>query len=262
IKHASFGPRLATFRDGMGTLTETLARQLGASVKLGVAVVALQSSGSGWRIAVREAGVAGELEADAVVLAIPSHAAGPVLETLDPGLGAIVTRIPYAPVAMVHLGYHREDVPRLPAAYGFYTPSNEPSPLLGGVFTSELFPGHAPTGSAFIACRMGGAREPDTLARTDDELIALAHQQLERLLGARARPAFARVVRHPRALPQYTLGHLEQVEAIDASVRRHPGLFLTGNAYRGLGILDCLRQADPVARQVAEHLSWPFSSSP
>jgi len=199
-----------------------------------------------------------ELECDAVALTMPAHEVGAVVGGVEPAVAAIVGRIPYAPVVMVHLGYRSADVPRLPHAYGFYAPSSEPSRLLGAVFTSEIFPSHAPAGTALVACRMGGAREPGLLAQSDRELGDLAHQELTRLIGASAPPIFRRVVRHPRALPQYTLGHTERVDAIEAAVRRHSGLFLSGNAYRGLGILDCLRNSESLATRIAEHLSWPF----
>jgi oxygen-dependent protoporphyrinogen oxidase len=262
VRRAMLGPRLASFCDGMRTLPEALARRLGDDVHLGVAVVSIKSSGSGWRVGLQRGGERSEVEADAVALTIPSHAASPVLQTVDLSLASIVGRISYAPVAMVHLGYRRDDLPRLPQAYGFYTPSSEPCALLGAVFMSVLFPSHAPAGHSLIACRMGGAREPDLLGRSDEELVASAHQELARLLGARGLPSFHRVIRHPRALPQYTLGHGERVASIDAAIGRRPGLFLSGNAYRGLGILDCLRQADLTAQRIAEHLSWPFPSEP
>lgn len=262
IQEAALGPKLATFRDGMGTLPTALARELGADLWLGTPVVGLRPHQSGWRVTVQERSGRTEVDADAVALTVPSHAAGALLEGVDAGLAAVVGRISYAPLAIAYLGYRRADVPQLPQAYGFYTPSSETCALLGAVFSSELFPGNAPREHRLIACRMGGSRDPDLLARTDDDLAHRAHLELVRLLGARREPVFRRVVRHPRALPQYTLGHQEKVAAIDAAVARHPGLFLSGNAYRGLGILECVRQAPPLGRRIAEHLSWPFPPSP
>lgn len=245
---------LASFAEGMGALPAALARALGGDLQLEVAAVGARRAGAGWRVAVERKGDRAEVEADAVVVAAPAYAAAPILEGVDPGLARLVARISYAAVAVVHLGYPREQLPYLPAAYGFYAPAGEPSRLLGAVFTSALFPDHAPTGHALLACRMGGAREPALVGRPDAELVRLAHAELEALFGARARPAFSRVVRHPQALPQYTLGHSERVDAIEAAAARHPGLFLAGNAYRGLGVLDGLRQAGPLAERIAGHL--------
>jgi oxygen-dependent protoporphyrinogen oxidase len=159
------GPRLASFREGIGTLALALAAKLGSELELGVAVADVRPAGSGWRVVLDEGGRRRELDCDAVALTMPAHAVGAVVGGVEPAVAAIVGRIPYAPVVMVHLGYRCADVPRLPHAYGFYAPSSEPSRLLGAVFTSEIFPSHAPAGTALVACRMGGAREPGLLGQ-------------------------------------------------------------------------------------------------
>lgn len=258
----ALGTQLASFREGMGTLTGELARRLGGDLTLSASVTSVRSSGSGWAVHVERAGKRELVHADAVALTAPAHALGPVLEAEDPALAANVARISYAPIAVAYLGYRQADLPRLPRSYGFYTPSSEPNALLGAVFTSELFPLHAPPGHHLLACRLGGSRDPEVLARRDDEIAWRAHQELSRLLEVRGDPVFTRVVRHPRALPQYALGHPRRVHAIDAALSHHPALFLSGNAYRGLGILDCLREAQLLASRIASHLSWPFEANP
>ncbi|HEY3449741.1 MAG TPA: protoporphyrinogen oxidase [Myxococcales bacterium] len=262
LRASAFATQLATFREGMGTLTAELGVRLGRDLALKASITSIRSSGSGWDVHVLRGVHREVVHADAVALTAPAHALGPVLETEDPALAASISRIPYAPIAVAYLGYRQSDLPRLPKAYGFYTPSTEPNGLLGAVFTSALFPLHAPAGHHLIACRMGGSRQSEILGLRDDEIASGAHRELSRLLEIRREPVFSRVVRHPRALPQYTLGHLERLQAIDAALSHHSGLFLTGNAYRGLGILDCLREAPLLARRMAEHLSWPFSANP
>jgi oxygen-dependent protoporphyrinogen oxidase len=245
--------RIATFRDGMGELPGALARALGEGLHLGATLRAVRERGGRWVASIEEDGRAAEVEADALAVAIPAHAAAPVLGGLDRGLEGTTSAIPYVPVVLCYLGYRRQALPP-PDRYGFLVPPRERSRLLGGVFTSSIFPDHAPPGTTLVAARLGGARHPELAALEDGELAALAHAELSPLLGASDGPIFTKVLRHARALPLYTLGHRERLRSLEAAERRHPGLFLAGNAYRGLGIADCIREAEPLAGRIATFL--------
>ena len=83
-----------------------------------------------------------------------------------------------------------------------------------------------------------------------NRLAATAREQLAELLGARAAPLFARIARYPKAMPQYHVGHLARVEAIEHCVERHPGLALIGGAYRGVGIADCVHAAEQAVERL------------
>jgi protoporphyrinogen/coproporphyrinogen III oxidase len=96
----------------------------------------------------------------------------------------------------------------------------------------------------------GGALAPDIAARTDEELVAVARDELRALLGIVAPPRLVRVHRHARAMPQYNVGHLERLARIDAAVLAHRGLALAGNAYRGVGIPDCVRSGETAAERL------------
>jgi oxygen-dependent protoporphyrinogen oxidase len=73
-------------------------------------------------------------------------------------------------------------------------------------------------------------------------------------MGVTGEPVFRRIVRWPAAVPQYVQGHSERVARIDAATALHPGLFLTGNAYRGVALGDCVEQGEQVAARVAVYL--------
>jgi oxygen-dependent protoporphyrinogen oxidase len=97
---------------------------------------------------------------------------------------------------------------------------------------------------------IGGATDPRAVELDDDDLLALALRDLETTVGIAVDPGFAGVVRHRAGIPQYTLGHLERVAAIDTLAAGSPGLFLHGNGYRGIALNDVLRQAPQVAQRV------------
>lgn len=250
---AAEGPRIATFQSGMGELPGALARALGGDLHLRSELLAVRERRGRLLAAGSEGGRAFELEADALALAVPAHTAGPALAGLDSCLAQTLTAIPYAPIAVCYLGYRREALPPL-RRYGFLVPPGERSPLLGGVFTSSVFPGHARPGCALVALRLGGARGAHLLEREDDELSSLAHAELQTAVGAAAPPVFSRVFRHRHGLPVYALGHRQRLLSAEAAERRHPGLFLAGNAYRGLGVADCIRDGESLADRISAFL--------
>jgi Protoporphyrinogen oxidase len=56
------------------------------------------------------------------------------------------------------------------------------------------------------------------------------------------------LVRWPGSMPQYAVGHLDLVGAIDAALPA--GLYVAGGAYHGVGIPDRIREAGAIADRV------------
>jgi oxygen-dependent protoporphyrinogen oxidase len=185
------------------------------------------------------------------VLALPAHVATSLVGSLDGSLADTLGRIPYVPVALVHLGYPASALPAQPPAYGFFVPPSEPLRVLGGIFPSQLFAGRAPAGFHLFSVRTGGARHSEALTMPEGELVALADRELRGLLGLTTGPSFVHVVRHERALPQYTLGHMGRVAEVAAAEERHPGLYLHGNAYHNAGVPELVSRSWQLAGRVA-----------
>jgi protoporphyrinogen/coproporphyrinogen III oxidase len=246
--------RLSSFVTGLDELTTALARSLGDRLRLGVRLVRAERAGGGYRLSVEQAGQSRTLDADALVLAIPAHHACHVIQALEPELFDVLAGIPYVPVALVHLGYFGSALPQPPDAYGFFVPASERLKILGAIFASAIFSGRAPARFSLFSVRAGGARHPEMVSLPDEELTALAHADLRGLLGLTAAPAFSHVVRHERALPQYTLGHAERLAALEAGERRTPGLYFHGNAYHNAGVPELVSRSGKLARRLREEL--------
>src|SRR4030095_6849944 len=60
-------------------------------------------------------------------------------------------------------------------------------------------------------------------------------------------------VRWPRSMPQYEVGHLERVRAIETTLPA--GIFVTGNALHGVGVADAVRSAGETAERVRAYLA-------
>jgi protoporphyrinogen/coproporphyrinogen III oxidase len=239
-----------TLAGGMGELVGTLAARLpSSSLRLGVAVVSV-APGPGdpaWQVALAD-GTA--LPADGVVLAGPAYRMGALVRELDRELPRLLEAIPYASSATVSLAYRRTQIGHALDGFGFVVPRGEGRAALACTFSSVKYPGRAPEGAVLLRVFLGGARQPGLLDRDDAGLAALAAADVGALLGITGDPWLTRVARHPAAMPQYELGHLERVVAIEGRLAALPGLAVAGAAYRGVGIADSVRSGEAAAERL------------
>lgn len=243
--------RLTSFPRGLEELPAALAARLGERVRLGTEVTAIEpKDGGGYRISFADGP---PKDATAVVLACPAWRAAPLVAAMDQPLSDELAAIPSVPIAVVHLGFSREDAPGL-KGIGFLVPRAEHRSVLGTLLPSNVFPGRAPDGQVLASMMLGGARDPSLVEATDHTLIDTACAALRAFAGVRGAPRFSFTIRHPRGIPQYVIGHGDRLKAIAARLRSHPGLFLAGNSYRGIAINACLAEAPRVAEEVAAFL--------
>ena len=248
-------PAFLTAPGGMGELVEALETRLaGVEILRGVSVSALEAAETGYRLRLSS----GETrEAEAVILATPGYVTAELVAGLDAPLAEALRSIPYSSTATVYLAYAEENLPRRLNGYGYIIPRAEGRPILACTWTSSKFPNRAPEGFGLIRVFIGRAGQPDVLAQDDAALVALARAELAGTLGIQAPPAFQRVFRWPRAMPQYILGHLERLAAIEQRLAGLPGLFVAGNAYRGVGLPDCIASGEAAAERAAGVVGGP-----
>jgi oxygen-dependent protoporphyrinogen oxidase len=191
-----------------------------------------------WKVELLDGSV---LDASAVLLATEAHASARLIDGEDPELALDLRSIPYASSAIVQLAFPRDRVAHPLDGFGVVVPAVEGRDILAVSFTSVKFPGRAPEGTVLMRVFIGGALQAHLFDRDDEELAAIARREVGALLGASGEPILCRVARHARAMPQYTLGHLDRVAAIRRRAVAHPGLVLAGNAFSGVGVPDCIR---------------------
>jgi oxygen-dependent protoporphyrinogen oxidase len=240
-----------TFVRGMSELIDALASRLPPdAVRVKQRVSGLERRDGRWRVGLTDGGA---LDVDRVIVATEAHGAARLIRYVDPRLAALVGEIPYASSATVSLAYRRSDVPHPLDGFGFVVPRTEGRALLACTFSSVKYPGRAPAGCALLRAFVGGALGSATLEGDDAAIARLARADLTDALGIVAEPVLTRVHRHPASMPQYALGHLTRVEAIEHGARALPGLALAGGAYRGVGIADCVHSGETAAEGVLEH---------
>ncbi|MGB2664311.1 MAG: protoporphyrinogen oxidase, partial [Candidatus Acidiferrum sp.] len=250
-------PTLQTFREGSETLIRALAKNLGDHLACNVEVTSIAPLDPGHeanapRFHVRLHTARGEeaINAERIVLANSPIGAARVLSQLNPEFDSQLSAIEYAAVAVVSLGYRKSDVGHDLAGFGFLIPRSSGLNALGCVWNSSLFPGRAPEGYALLTSFVGGATNPQIVQKPPEELAALVHREVAPLLSIRNQPIFSNVTVWPRALPQYNLGHVARLAALEKLRAAFPGLHFAGNYLSGPAIGACIEHSQKLADEI------------
>lgn len=249
------GGRLTSFRNGMQELTDALAAALDSRLSLRFRIERLSFLGNrGFRLHPQEGAT---FDVDAVVVCCPAWCAAGMFESMEPRIAGALADIPSAALAVVHLGYRRDAIAGLKDGFGFLVPRGQGLRILGTLWSSNIFEQRAPEGSALLTTMIGGAHDPHALELSDAKLLRIAREDLRRAMDVAADPYVVRIVRHPRGIPQYELGHLDRVAAIEERLPDLPGLWIAGNSLRGVAINACVEQAPGIAEATLEFLARP-----
>lgn len=244
--------RLISFTDGMETLPRALARALGDRVTTHAAVESISQAGSEFRVSGHGNGKPFAFTCGHLIFAVPSYVASRWIRPLDEELAVRLDSIDYPPVAEIFLGYRRDQIDRALDGFGFLVPEKEKRSILGTIWSSVLFPNRAPEGHVSLTTFVGGSRQPELAMLSDEKLTHLVHAELRTIMGISGDPVFVRVSRWERAIPQYALGHLDIMSAIERFESRHPGMILSGNYRGGISVGDCVIQSRALADRVLE----------
>jgi oxygen-dependent protoporphyrinogen oxidase len=249
--HDASGARYGLFaalEGGMGTLIDGLLARV--PVRTSARVEALAPRAQGWSLRTAK----GEEIFDAVILALPAHAAAALVAPFDQALGSMLGDFTSGSSATVSLAYRADAIAHDLGGAGFVVPATESAALgglIGGSFTHRKFERRAPEGVALFRLFFGD----DAVAESDDTLARHGHDALARLVGASAPPRLAHIARWPLGMPRYRVGHLARVRTTFEAVRRHAGLALAGNSWTGVGLPDCIRSGEEAARAIALQLA-------
>jgi len=241
-------PLFATVWGGLTGLVSALESAVGVDrIWLGTPVTGIRRGDRGeWQIA-----AGGKpLEASAIVLATPAFATAELLAEASPAAAARLRAIPYVSTAVVFLMY---PYGALPTGTGFVLPLGE-RPITACTYLSQKWPREETRERVILRCFVGRAGQEDTLDQSDEDLISRVSKEVEEALRLSGPPVASRVVRWPRSMAQYEVGHLDRVSQIEEALQGTPGLFVTGSAYRGVGIADCVRHANETAAGVVAYL--------
>jgi oxygen-dependent protoporphyrinogen oxidase len=243
-------PGLLSFRSGNEALMRALATALGSALRSNIAVNEIRHADRKFQVRAQSTSGAEEFECDRLVLATPTAVSARLLQDLAPAASNALDKISYAPVAVVSLGYKREQIGHSLAGFGFLVPRSSGMRTLGSVWNSSLFRARAPENHVLLTNFIGGATDPAAAALREDELAAIVHREIASTLKISGDPAVTRVTRYSRALPQYNLGHLDRLKTTEDAIAPIPGLLVIGNYWHGPAIGACVKHSLAVAEQI------------
>jgi oxygen-dependent protoporphyrinogen oxidase len=243
------GGTLMSFREGMYSLIESLENLLGYRIETGKAAKGIDKIPNGYQLHFQDGST---YEADCVVLASPAIDSAEIVRDFDKTIFDTLKTIPYPALSVVSFGFKREKIHRDINLFGYLIPGKERRKILGTLFDSSIFENRAPEGYVLLRSMVGGARA-ERLAMLDDEkLIGTVRDELAAILGLMAEPDFVKVFRWEKAIPQYLLGHYRKLETLDAASAKHKNFYLTGNAYRGVAVNDCIANSYNLAEVIVK----------
>jgi protoporphyrinogen/coproporphyrinogen III oxidase len=243
------GGHLTSFKSGFDVMVQRLEDRMQPIIRKSRQVMGIRRNETGWEVSDQTGLV---VQSRNLVVACPAYSAALFMKDFDSELSAALAAIPYAPIIVVATGHKREDIGNPLDGFGFLIPRNQGLRTLGSIWTSSIFSERAPEGFVQFRSMLGGDGDHSVLELSDGQLWEILRKELDSLIGIRQDPAFMRIFRWEHGIPQFKLGHRERRARTEQLAARHPGLYLTGNAYYGVGLNDCVKMAYRIAQQISK----------
>ncbi|MFI2368037.1 protoporphyrinogen oxidase [Streptomyces sp. NPDC018833] len=255
-------PPFRSIRGGLGRLPLAIARACrsqGADIRTATSVRALRRTDRGWQLTIEDVRGQRQIQADAVVLAVPAPAAATLLTAEAPVAAAELRQVEYADMALVTLVFNRADLSGQLRGSGFLVPPVDGHVIKASTFLSSKWrwPGQYAPDKVVIRTSVGRYGENTTTALDDEELIARSRAELAAATGLTAAPCDTAVTRWAAGLPQYTVGHITRMARVQEHVGKLATLTVCGAAYDGVGITSCIEGAQRAAESIAASLKTP-----
>ncbi|MCK5679556.1 protoporphyrinogen oxidase [bacterium] len=254
---APSGPKKTFFismNDGLGRLVDELEKVIGSDnlhPDREISQIRPSQTG-GWLIEEKNQE---STDADAVIVTTETYAAANFFRNELPRLSDLLDEIPYVSSATVSLAFPRKAIPHPLDAYGFIVPKIANRRIMAVTWSSIKWDHRAPEGMVLLRAFVGGAHRQELVSLGDQEMIKMVREELSTIMNISSPPQKSWVYRWMQGMPQYIMGHLERLEAIDKITKTYKGLYLAGAGYRGIGIPDCINQGRQAAVKAWESLT-------
>lgn len=255
---ASGKPGFVTYRKGLQEIVNGLADRIvekGGEIRTGSAVSLLERCDRGYRITIDRDDGPETMTVDGVVVATQAWAAAPLLEHLDHDVGTTLSQVPHVSNAIVALGFDDPEIAKRLNGFGYVVPRSENRSIMAMTWISSKWPERAPKGKSLVRAFVGRAGQQEILQRPDDELVELVRRELSEVMEIDSEPELTEVFRWDGGMPQYTMGHLDRVDAIKFGTASLPGIAIAGNMLGGVGLPDCILSGERAADKVAADLT-------
>ena len=240
-----------TLKNGLDELPLTIVKALKMTTIITNKEVSEINKVSGYKIYLKNGDT---IDADVVIFATPSYETGRLLRVLNSSISDQLITIPYVSTATISLAYKKDSISHPMNGFGFLVPRVENRRIMGASWVSRKFSDRSPDDSVLIRCFIGGSRNEELVSLDDKDMLKMIKEELKDIMGISAEPILTRIYRWEKAMPQYTIGHDERVSRIEESILKYPDIFVTGSAYRGGGISECIKNAQLTAESVLNHI--------
>ena len=238
------GGWLTSFHGGLNKIIEQFYSLYEMHISSGKAVAHVKKIENAYHLTLADGT---DIQAKSVVLATPSYQAAKIVSRLSLPLAECLRKIPYAPIAVICTGYSASQIRRSVDGFGFLVPSKENRRILGSIWTSSIFDKRAPEGKIQFRTMVGGDGDHESINLSDVDLLTAVKKDLGDVVGIEGEPELVKIYRWKYGIPQYRIGHSKIMTAVESELARNPGLFLANNAYYGISLNDCVKQAFKVA---------------
>lgn len=234
IKHER---SIYSFKRGLITLTEAIEKKL---LEQGVTIVRdkiarVTKDAQGTYQLTSKAKQHGAFER--VVFTTGTDDLAYISREFDKELSKRLAELKYSSITVVYSGWNKKEFS--PGGYGFLVPRKERVPILGTIFSSNVFAGRIGEDKFLTKTMISGESE----LFKDDELASLAQESLARILKVKTRPLWSKVYRHAPGIPKYAPGYSEWKKEVQALVAQYEGISLAGWCFDGVGLADQVESA-------------------
>jgi oxygen-dependent protoporphyrinogen oxidase len=256
-----------SFDDGMSVLIDAAidrVKRNRTEVHFGVACTAIvrNEEARTFTVTFEEGGESRTETFDGVVVALPAWIAAPLFREVAPVASEDLASIEHSPSGLIAVAFPESQLTRPLKGYGYVVPRIEGRDVTAMTWVSSKWPNRAPKGQVLVRVFVGRAGREDVLKRDDDGLVSVALAELRDVLGLSVSPTLTRVQRWDKAMPQYTMGHLDRVDRIVASIAHIPGIEIAGNMLRGVGIPDSISSGETSASNLLIDMSEQAKNRP
>jgi oxygen-dependent protoporphyrinogen oxidase len=238
-----------SFKNGMQTLPQACASYIGTeSIRLGAGVRAVEPKGKGYAVILASGEI---LDADHVMIASAAYDAAGMVRGFDETLASQMNKIEWSSSATVSVAFKKEDVKTPLKGFGFIVPRVEGRRVNAATYSSIKWSYRAPDDMVMVRVFVGGGHHEELVHDLDDSgMIRMVLEELDAIVGLKANAHFSKLYRWFKGMPKYTVGHLDRVALLDRTLSLHPGLHLIGCSYKGIGIGDCVHEAQVAAERI------------
>ncbi|GJL79147.1 MAG: protoporphyrinogen oxidase [Nitrospinaceae bacterium] len=234
-----------TLKNGLGEMVgAVIEKSPDVSFRANAKVLEVAKHEEGWRVVLEN----GEtLDADSVIFATPAKLSADFLQPFAPKVAELLNRIKYVSTATATLAYRKEGFSHPLNGFGFVVPRTEGRKILACTWTSSKFPHRTPEGYVMLRCFVGGALNEDLAEQDEKAIEKMVKKELADLMGIHQEPDVCKIFHNKKSNVQYRVGHADLIDSVEKELSSFPGLFLTGSAYTGIGIPDCIQNGTRTA---------------